>query len=200
MKKIKWIIISILSLIVIYFGIYIFQNYIAKKTFQEYNKEKLGEESKSYLIRCNLNILNPQYAYTFFLDNKGEISFENPNNIFPNKNDWEKSYIGGTTVQNTTFKNLLSMVKDDCYQFQKDYNWAETWGTEKEKTELRWKWSRSETEEEKREEKEKEEQERKAFEKMLKEKGMTEEEYRESQKLTSEEKEFQDKILKEYGF
>ncbi len=118
-KYIKIGIILLVSILIIYFGIYQVQNILAKKTFEDYNKEKLGEKTKSYLIRCNWNIFEPEFAYTFYWNNQGEVSFENPN-IFLlfNKNVWENSYVGGTTVQNTTFEELLKMVKDDCYQFQ----------------------------------------------------------------------------------
>ena len=195
--------ILIVVLIIVYIIIFVYQNYKFKNSYENLIHKTLSKdellEYKRDIVRCNWNIFNPEFAY---ISGKidPDISFHKPPFLLYDLKDSLQFYIGGTTIENITFEKLLEMVKEDCYQFQKDHNWAETWNKPEANTELRWKWSRSETEEEKREEKEKEEQERKAFEKMLKEKGMTEEEYRESQKLTPEEKEFQNKILKEYGF
>ena len=36
--------------------------------------------------------------------------------------EWRQSRIGGTTVINTTFDELVEMIKDDCSQFQEDYD------------------------------------------------------------------------------
>ncbi len=33
--------------------------------------------------------------------------------------EWESEYTGGTDVENTTFPELVEMVKEDCSQFQK---------------------------------------------------------------------------------
>ena len=117
-KYIQTAILTTFALSIIYFFVFASQNYIFKKTFQEYNGEDFG--SDSYLVRCNYNIFKPGFAYTFYFKDRGEISFEKPGAIFSlNKNVWKDSYTGGTTVRNTTFPQLLKMVKEDCYQFQK---------------------------------------------------------------------------------
>ena len=81
---------------------------------------------KNYEITtCNLNIFKPEIAYVSYskrVDSGREryhvsfYNFQKENIIF---GKWNFEYTGGTTVKNTTFNNLLKMVKEDCYQFQK---------------------------------------------------------------------------------
>ena len=127
-KKVISLMILIISLIVIYFGIYFYQNYSLKSSFSKETNTLFNSESK--MIRCNLNIFEPEFAYVFGTDNDGHIAFNKTKKIFSqNYEQWQNSYIGGTTVKNTTFNNLLKMVKKDCSQFQKDKKEEEiTWG------------------------------------------------------------------------
>ena len=118
MKKIKWILILIISILIIYFLIYFIQNYQIKTSLEKFNKQKIGIVQDD-LIRCNWSIFSPEFAYVWF-DNEGNISFDKQNKIFWDKNDWKNTSTGGTTIKNTTFPQLLKMVKEDCYQFQKD--------------------------------------------------------------------------------
>lgn len=128
MKKIIFIFtILIVVPIIIYFGIYLIQGQTIKKSFVNYN-EGVGNDT---FIRCNYNIFNPEFAYTFNLNlisedgyefNKKMISFHKPKHLFSQTNEeWESSYTGGTTIQNTTFPELVEMVKEDCSQFRKGH-------------------------------------------------------------------------------
>ncbi len=170
-KKIILIIFGILTLTVFsYLVVYFIQNKTLIKSFSQETNTTLNEEVQ--LIRCNWNIFKPEFTFVFATDDGGHMSFRESENIFwQSKENWRKNKTGGTTVQNTTFKNLLSMVKDDCYQFQKDYNWSETWGTEKEKTELRWQYSKLIKIDKEKEKKELEKQREKAR-KELKKQGI----------------------------
>ena len=173
MKIIKWILVIIVSILIIYFGVYFYQNINLKKTFEEYNKEKLNKDEA--LVRCNWNIFKPETAYIFFAMGKGNISFDSVNKIFWSKDDWKNSYIGGTTIKNTTFPQLLKMVKEDCYQFQ------ESGSIGIEETSIQWVYSKAESKEKIKKRKEREE------ERIKKEKE-------EWNKLSQEEK---DKIIEE---
>ncbi|MCK5589296.1 MAG: hypothetical protein KAI16_03225 [Candidatus Pacebacteria bacterium] len=117
-KKIIGLIILAISLVVVYFGIYVIQNKALINSYVEYN-EGQGENS---FVRCNLSIFEPEFASVFFAMNQGHISFKKTSLFSQTKQEWENSYIGGTTIKNTTFPELLKMVKEDCYQFQEDYD------------------------------------------------------------------------------
>ena len=114
-----------------FFGIYFIQNkYEIKKLnnlFLGADIEK-GDLTKIQSVRCNWNIFKPEYAVVHDLFNnitrEYNIYFFNQKNIF----SFEIERIGTTTVKNTTFEELLKMVKEDCYQFQKSK------GTPKDKT------------------------------------------------------------------
>ncbi len=114
MKKVILLIIEIIILIgIVYFGIYKYQNHSLKKSFSIEKKESFKEAE---FVRCNWNIFNPEFAYTF----PGTIGFYKSNNLFyQTKEEWNQNRTGGTTVKNTTFPQLLEMVKEDCEQFKK---------------------------------------------------------------------------------
>lgn len=118
----KTIIIPIVIAIVIpftYFGPLPLQNYFLTYSFSEEFNENLYTENTAF-VRCNDDFWNPEFAYTFIIDNKVHIGFYKSDNLFYQQSDgWDKNRTGGTTVKNTTFEELLKMVKQDCSQFQK---------------------------------------------------------------------------------
>jgi len=122
MKKIILVILITLILsLLVYTGIYFIQNKTMKNSFIKfYGLEKYTEKSKPYSFQgCNLNIFNPEFAY---LTGRTRILivFYKPKSLFnPSEVEWKKSYIGSTEVKNTTFPQLLKMVKEDCEQFKK---------------------------------------------------------------------------------
>ncbi len=205
MKKeriIKIIIIILISFVLLYFVSFWIQNIIIKKNIDnyilsfQYNVENI---KKRDVVRCNYNILRPEFAEVE-LENRNNrdilyISFWKGDILFRiTKENWRKYKVGGTTISNTTFPQLLAMVKEDCYQFQKSNNWYN-----KESKEIKWNWSRAETKEEreKRElERKEEEKKQEEFIKKLKEEGKWEEFLKEKERR----KKLQDEVLKEYGF
>ena len=119
-KILKIISIVILLFIIIYFGIYFIQNKTLTNSFVKETNTILDNETK--FIRCNWNIFEPEFAFVFDGGlNDAHMSFRKSKKMFyQDKLNWRKNKIGGTTISNTTFDNLLKMVKEDCYQFQKD--------------------------------------------------------------------------------
>jgi len=119
MKKIIKIFIIILLLIPItYFGIYFVQNYSLKRSFAKENQQEFDKNFK--FIRCNYNFLQPNFAFVFPFRTGGFISFEKSKKfLYQSKEEWDINHIGTTTIKNTTFPELLKMVKEDCSQFQK---------------------------------------------------------------------------------
>lgn len=117
-RILKIVMLSILSLPLIYFGIYNIQNQTLKRSYVSYNE---GQGSDSF-IRCNSNVLEPEFANIYFAGDEGHISFKKTKMFFQTNEEWKRSRLGGTTIKNTTFPELVKMVKEDCSQFQDDYN------------------------------------------------------------------------------
>ncbi len=119
-------------MITIYFGIYFYQDYKINQVNYSYLKsidEKSFTEDikKRYTLkRCSINIFNQEYYNVSGGDNDALITFYKINNDLLltkiNKNNFENYFSGFTRVKNTDLKTLLKMVKQDCYQFQKDYD------------------------------------------------------------------------------
>ena len=108
----------IISIPIIYFGIFFIQNYSLKNSFAKEENTKFDEDTK--FIRCNYNILEPEFAFTFGTGDGGRIGFYRPKHFFyQTEQEWDDNDIGGTTIENTTFPELVKMVKKDCSQFQK---------------------------------------------------------------------------------
>jgi len=117
-KNFTIIIISIVILPLFYFATYLIQNQTLKKSYVDYNE---GQGADSF-IRCNLNIFEPEFTDIYFTGDEGNISFKKTTRMFFQSNEeWKKSRTGGTTIKNTTFPELVEMVKEDCSQFQKAY-------------------------------------------------------------------------------
>jgi len=120
MKKVLKITSLIVLFLVLIIGIYIIQNYSFQKSFEDnYQKEKIRDTQD--FIRCNYNLLNPEFAFLFDLG-EGEdkhIAFHKTKNLLSlTEEEWDTTYTGGTTITNTTFPELMKMVKEDCSQFQ----------------------------------------------------------------------------------
>ena len=170
MKKIILItLVLIIFLGIMYFSVFWIQNNTYKKSFVSfYGLENITEKEKPYSFqRCNLNIFKPEFVYLTG-KNKGLMNFYHTKNIFSQtKEEWKNSRTGGTTIKNTTFSQLLKMVKEDCYQFQKDYN-------RKNEDELNWLYSknRSVSIEEKEKQKKEREKEREKEAQKLREQGI----------------------------
>ena len=75
-------------------------------------------------IKCNfVDLINPEYA---FVAKRPERDYEifffkiKTRNLF--SKEIHLNYTGGTDIKNTTFPELVEMVKEDCYQFQEDFD------------------------------------------------------------------------------
>lgn len=115
----------ILIMILVPLTFLLLSDLLVKKSQAEYS---LTDNSRQYIsydvIRCNLLSLEYVFVDTY-KDNHFEIYFHKIKfkNLFsPNKINWDDNYIGGTDIKNTTFPELVKMVKKDCSQFQEDYN------------------------------------------------------------------------------
>ncbi len=166
MKKKIIIILGIIILILIsYFIICTIQNKVMieklNSIFKKQNSIQKNDLSKIESVRCNWNIFNLEYVVIHDLFNVGRnefyIYFFKQKNIF----NFERERTGGTTVKNTTFPQLLKMVREDCYQFQKPK------GTPRDK-EINWRYVKYTPEPPKtKEEIEQEKKEKEELEKLL---------------------------------
>jgi hypothetical protein len=93
----------------------------------------------SNYIRCDYNFFSPRVAFVDETKNRYDnnqefsIDFHYVDDIYNiSENNWTDNYIGSTDIKNTTFLELLKMVKEDCSQFQKNKEEGEiTWGYRK---------------------------------------------------------------------
>ena len=109
----------IAGLTTIYFTIFLIQNISLVKSYSIENDVELNTEDTKF-IRCNYNILKPEFAYTFPFSDKIHVSLLRSEKLFSQTGqEWDNNEIGGTTIENTTFDELVKMVKEDCSQFQK---------------------------------------------------------------------------------
>lgn len=132
MKK-KLIIIMSTLLIVLSIATYsILSSLAIKKYISKDMKINFPDKFIAYqVVRCDFGISNIEYAfigeYKDRIDNLKTFFYEMKRKSLFTVNDWSDNYIGGTTIKNTTFPQLVAMVKEDCSQFQKgkgDY-WGE---------------------------------------------------------------------------
>lgn len=95
---------------------------------------------KYEIFQCQFGILNTEYVfvshrdYSFRNEDRElwKTTFYHSERPHPFSPNWATTYTGGTTIKNTTFDELVTMVKDDCEQFKKpkgDYrdetiNWS----------------------------------------------------------------------------
>lgn len=130
--KIKNIAFLILVIILLFIG-FIYLPFILNKNKQAVTKASginsdpsLMERVTQYqIISCDFD-LKERIQALIFEENRSaglgyRIRFFNTkrNSIF--SQSFQSNYTGGTTVKNTTFPQLLKMVKEDCSQFQKGY-------------------------------------------------------------------------------
>jgi len=100
-------------------------------------------------IRCEFGLFNPKYAFVSYLHYfypEDDVDMESWNIGFYHlsrphffSTNWRIKYTGGTTIRNTTFPELVAMVKEDCSQFQNGGK----------KGDIEWRYSKAPTEEEK---------------------------------------------------
>jgi len=88
----------------------------------EWYKKRL----KRYKIKiCDFNLTHPSYSLITEEDilGRGKLTYEilhyELGRAHPFSFKWGVDYLGGTTVKNTTYPQLLKLVKKDCDRFQK---------------------------------------------------------------------------------
>ena len=118
-KVLKYLLISFLSVFGIYIILFQIQTYFVTKTIEGnfLNSGVTDEDYTTYqTIRCDLNIFQPKIAFVndIFFDVLPEFSIY----FFDVNNGFKVARSGGTTIENTTFDELVEMVKKDCSQFQ----------------------------------------------------------------------------------
>jgi hypothetical protein len=113
----------VLGVLIIYFGTFLIQNSTLKRSIsQDYGDNIVFDGKIRDFIRCNMNILKPEFAYTYKIGETADVDFYNSINLFSQtEEEWDNSYTGGTTVKNVTFPELVAMVKEDCEQFKRGY-------------------------------------------------------------------------------
>ena len=137
-KILKILVLLILSLPLVYFGVYHIQNQTLKASYVSYNEGQGGDS----FIRCDLNIFEPEFTDVYFTGDEGNISFKKTKMFFQTDEEWRQSRTGGTTIKNTTFPELVKMVKEDCDQFK------QAKGEYHDKT-MNWSYSKAPSQEEK---------------------------------------------------
>lgn len=95
--------------------------------------EEIQDAFKEYeIVNCEFNLKNPKHAFVSFQhyiyseDNSEmkfwRIDFYDLNRKSFFSQSWNILRTGGTTITNTTFPELVEMVKEDCRQFQEDFD------------------------------------------------------------------------------
>jgi hypothetical protein len=122
LKKITLSLIAVTIIIItLYFAIIFLQSVFLTRSYSIENRVELNNENTKF-IRCNRSILNPEFAYTFPFSDTIHISFFTTAKwLSLTEEEWDNSRTGGTTVKNTTFDELVKMVKEDCDQFKEGY-------------------------------------------------------------------------------
>lgn len=120
---------AILVLIIIFLSLFLLQTTLLKRSLTNKWLTANETEFKGYdFVRCNWNLFKPEVAfvddYILLGDIRGlEIHFYTQKNLFDfARESWsESNWTGGTDVKNTTFPELVKMVKKDCEQFRQGY-------------------------------------------------------------------------------
>jgi len=118
------ILLSLLILILVIFSYYFYIKIPESIKTDSWVYKFPDKYEKHEVIKCNLfDFINPEFAFvgimTVYDTRSYEVDFYQPddNNPFNTK----VVYTGGTTIENTTFPELVEMVKEDCDQFKKAY-------------------------------------------------------------------------------
>lgn len=124
-KILKYSLAITLFSIVIYLPIFQLQNYLISKTIEK-NFLNSGVTSNDYrlykTIRCNNNFLKPKVAFVndlFYNERSPEYNIYMFDIINSFSSKIEEIRTGATTIKNTNFDELVTMVERDCFQFQK---------------------------------------------------------------------------------
>ena len=94
--------------------------------------EEIQNAFKNYEIaNCDFSLKNPKHAFVSFQhyiypeDNSEmkfwRVDFYNLKRPHIFSQNWNIQRTGGTTIKNTTFPELVAMVKEDCGQFQEGH-------------------------------------------------------------------------------
>jgi len=120
-RTMKIIGIALLPLTTIPIILFFVQTYCLTHSFlKEQNTDIRADNG---FIRCNYELLEPEFVYLFSTGNGAQMGFYKSERLFyQTEKEWDFNRTGGTTVKNTTFPELVKMVKKDCSQFQEDFD------------------------------------------------------------------------------
>lgn len=122
-----------LPMVYLYFFYYqsIYDSVVGNKIFSQ-SKEVQNIIKRYNLIQCEFNLLKPQYGIVTYQDytnsNTGlntpvwRIDFYYLKRASLLSNRWELDRSGGTDIKGLTYEEILSMAKNDCFQFQSSNN------------------------------------------------------------------------------
>lgn len=118
------LVIIIFTLIILSFSYYLINLNIEKSLISYWTMDNPNYIFYEYkVIRCNNKIIYPEVAFVAesqFKEYPNDFNIHFYNIIKPfDKTEENRKYIGSTTIKNTTFPELVKMVKEDCSQFQK---------------------------------------------------------------------------------
>ncbi|MCK5589092.1 MAG: hypothetical protein KAI16_02155 [Candidatus Pacebacteria bacterium] len=184
MKKIIKILILIFLFNLIILTFFIYKPFLDNKNIKEvinasevetheYFKNKVQQYE---VMKCEFTLKDIKHVFVYEEKFEGElyygIEFYNLKRDSIFSQELTSEYIGGTTIKNTTFPELLKMVKEDCEQFQKPRGHAND-------KIINWRWSSYNKEEEELEKKQREKEQKENLRQMRAESEMTDEEWNE---------------------
>lgn len=113
------------ALLIICISLFVLQQHNIKEFITDYWFPPKGKVINDYkIIRCDYAVFTPQVAFVsdqVILDEFPEIVvyFSELSNTFFGA--IHEDYLGSATIKNTTFPQLVQMVKEDCGQFKEGY-------------------------------------------------------------------------------
>ena len=124
----------LLGIFLLIFALLIFLPFIFGKHIEkikidsevETNEWFQNRVQKYDIIICEFGLKNSLHGFVY--ENKFKTITDHHIHFYRTIRDsifsgnFDVSYTGGTTIKNTTFPELVEMVKEDCSQFQEDYD------------------------------------------------------------------------------
>ncbi len=106
--------------------VYVFGTLNIEKSLIKYwtNNDPDNKSFDYEMVRCNHALFHPEVVFVYeaerYFDSHFNLYFYNVKNIF-SASRGNREYTGTTTVINTTFPELVTIVKEGCAQFRVGY-------------------------------------------------------------------------------